>query len=372
MIELARLEDYGGGGPSIPLERADEIEFNPLDVHEIVEDMFGARRASVTYGDSGSGKTTLMLDLALRMPTGLPWLGKQVEPGAVIYLAAESPQSVRLRLEAYRRHHGVKVGAFAMIPVALNLLGPSADVEGLIELVKIEQRLLKLPVRWLCVDTLARVMPGANENAGEDMSRLVAAIDLLREEIGAHVNLVHHSGKDATKGARGHSSLLAAIDTEIEVTFDPATRLRTLEVTKQRDIGSLGVKLSARFLPIELGTNQWGKPITACVVKQDEPESQHLQALRESTNRRHAEDVVLAGYQRLVDMGLAPSDTRNSGSYLPRQLVDKGLAGGHDLEGLRCAMNHLMTAGRLKHSPEAFRYPNGTKKAGLVVEDLTK
>ncbi len=55
------------------------------------------------------------------------------------------------------------------------------------------------------------------------MGALVRCMDLIRQETGACVLFVHHSGKDAAKGARGHSLLRAAIDTEIEV---KATTLR--------------------------------------------------------------------------------------------------------------------------------------------------
>ena len=96
MSEPVRIDDYLRPSESrLPIEFAEDIDFDPLAIHEIVEDVFGARRMSVTYGESNSGKTTLMLDLAFRMPSGLPWLGKRVEPSAVIYVAAESPNSVQ-------------------------------------------------------------------------------------------------------------------------------------------------------------------------------------------------------------------------------------------------------------------------------------
>lgn len=360
---VMRLEDYTQ--PTLPIERADEIEFSETDLHEIVEDVFGARRMSVTYGESNSGKTTLMLDLALRMPTGREWLGKRVEPSAVIYIAAESPNSVRLRLEAFRRHHGAPIGEFAMVPSALNFLDPSADVEDLIDLINVEKKRLTLPLRWICVDTVARVMAGADENAGSDMSRLVATCDRLREVVGAHVNLIHHSGKDAAKGARGHSSLRAAVDTEIEVTFDPSTKLHTLEVTKQRDLSSKGAKMSARFLPVKLGTNQWGKPITACVVEPDQPASSHIRAVMAAVDNKNAEAATLAGFRRLTEQGVQASDARNAADFLPKQMLAKGLDGGFSKDQIEAAMNRMMTNGTLKRAPIGH-YSNRTPRFGLV------
>jgi hypothetical protein len=49
------------------------------------------------------------------------------------------------------------------------------------------------------------------------MSAFIQHVDVLRHATKAHVALVHHTGKDPTKGARGHSSLLGALDSEFEI-----------------------------------------------------------------------------------------------------------------------------------------------------------
>ena len=147
-------------------------------------------------------------------------------------------------------------------------MDPSADVEGLIELVLAKVAFAECPnVSLIIVDTVARVMGGANENASEDMARLVAAGDRIRHETGAHVLFIHHSGKDTSKGARGHSSLRAAVDTEVEVTADDVARTHTAKITKQRDLPSKGERIAARLVSVALGVDQWGGSITACAVE---------------------------------------------------------------------------------------------------------
>jgi hypothetical protein len=117
-------------------------------------------------------------------------------------------------------------------------------------------------------DTLARAMAGGNENSPEDMGMLVRHSDMIRAKTGAHVLWVHHTGKDLLKGARGHSSLRAATDTELEVTHDEASGARVLKVTKQRDISSVGLELAGKLIAVELGIfDCWGRAVTACVVE---------------------------------------------------------------------------------------------------------
>jgi len=60
---------------------------------------------------------------------------------------------------------------------------------------------------------------------------------------------VHHAGKDAARGSRGHSLLHCAVDTEIEVTRNSG---HTATVTKQRD-GATGEQVVFRLRQVELG-----------------------------------------------------------------------------------------------------------------------
>jgi len=365
MIELATSNEEEFRRAPITLLWAPEIVFDQSTTLEIIEDVLLAGQMSVWYGEPGAGKTTLLIDAMLRMPHALPWLGKRLERRAAILVAAESTNSVKSRVEAYRRHHGDDIGSFGMIPHSLNLMDGSADVEELVDLVVEESCHIALAVGLIGVDTIARVMPGGDENTALDMGRLVSAGDRIRSRTEAHLAFVHHAGKDASKGARGHSSLRAATDTEIEVTYDKATKLHTLEVMKQRDLGSQGMKLTARFLPVEIGTNQWGNPITSCVVEHVETESAHIQAVMQGVENDRADAATLAGFARLCEQGVQPSDQPNSADFLPRQILSKGLAQGFGKDEIAAAMHRLMTRGKLRRAVVG-QYANRSPRHGLV------
>jgi RecA-family ATPase len=44
---------------------------------------------------------------------------------------------------------------------------------------------------------MSAVTPGANENSGEDVGKLIEHCKLLNKKTGALVILIHHSGKDS-------------------------------------------------------------------------------------------------------------------------------------------------------------------------------
>jgi len=105
---------------------------------------------------------------------------------------------------------------FLAITSPIDLCSDAADLERLIAMVRGID--IGTPIGLIIIDTLSRVMAGGNENSPEDMGALVRNIDRLRAETGAATILVHHSGKELARGARGHSLLRAAADTEIEMT----------------------------------------------------------------------------------------------------------------------------------------------------------
>lgn len=237
-------------------------EFTPPD--EILEDLLIAGDGSVIYGDSNSGKTFLAVDMGASISRGSQWLGKRTDPGLVIYLAVESPASIKRRLQSYKKYHNIKLDNFIMVPNPIDLFSNDGDTSRIISLVKEEEAKRKQKVRLIIGDTLARLSPGANENSGEHMSVVIKHFDIIRSETEAHFTLIHHSGKNAANGARGWSGIRAAIDTEMEVTDSKDGHC--LEVTKQRDLATKGMRIGFRLEPVILGNSKWGKPTGSCVV----------------------------------------------------------------------------------------------------------
>lgn len=237
-----------------------------LDASDFVEGLLIESAMSVIYGESNAGKTFWATDLALHIASGHPWCGREVERGAVLYLALEGAHGIKNRVAAFKLAHGMDDAdlPFAVVTIGLNLLDPNADAESVIATCRAVAKQFNLPLRLIVVDTLARAMAGGNENAPEDMGALVKTGDMLREGTKAHLTYIHHSGKDTAKGARGHSSLRAATDTEIEITADGKSR--QAEVRKQRDLEG-GDIWRFELAPVVLGTNRRGKEVTSCVVK---------------------------------------------------------------------------------------------------------
>lgn len=149
----------------------------------------------------------------------------------------------------------------------INLRDPEADTQLLIDEINRMKEEYGTRVRLVVIDTLSRALAGGDENSSVDMGLLVRCIDRIRNETGAAVALVHHSGKIQARGARGHSSLRCAIDTEIEIEDcgNKFPGIKVAKITKQRDY-DYALPIHFGLKQIELGTTDTGKPIKSCVV----------------------------------------------------------------------------------------------------------
>ncbi len=219
---------------------------------------------AVVYGASGSGKTFAVLDLAFAIARGVEWRGRRVKQGRVAYIAAEGADGFKKRIQAYGQDSGVDLAAVPMraLDGAPNLM----LIDDVTDLAKAVEACGGADV--IVVDTLAQTTPGANENASEDMGRAVGHCRKLREMTGALVLLVHHSGKDQAKGARGWSGLRAACDAEVEVVKTEAGA-RYLRLSKNKD-GEDGLEWGFELQQVTLGTDEDGDPITSCVMREAE------------------------------------------------------------------------------------------------------
>ena len=230
-----------------------------LDRPYLVKGWLDQGAVSVVYGPSNVGKSFWALNIAHHVSSGLPWGGRRVRQGRVIYIAAEGGASFNNRVAALENPQ------FFVLAGAIPLTGQNSQAGPLSEVLQHLAATGGESIDLIVIDTLARVMGGLDENTAPDIADLVRNLDLIRRATGAHVMLVHHSGKEVGKGARGHSSLRAAIDTEIELKRDDLGII-IAEVTKQRD-GPTGYKFNYQLRQVDLGRDQDGDQITTCLVE---------------------------------------------------------------------------------------------------------
>jgi hypothetical protein len=209
---------------------------------------------SEIYGDRGEGKTFVALDLAYHVAAGTPWMGKKTRQGTVLYLAYEGAGGLVKRAQALRQKYGDSDVSLYVMSAGYNLREPSGRQA-------LGGTIAALPEKpsLIVVDTFARALMGGDENSAQDVGAFNAAIAALIDSTGACVLLLHHTGKDKARGARGSTALGGAIDTEILVDSGVFTQ------TKQRDI-EMGSPVGFKLTPVLVGFDEDDDDVTSCVV----------------------------------------------------------------------------------------------------------
>lgn len=210
------------------------------------------------YGPSASGKSFLAFDMAASIAEGQRWFDCRVEAAPVVYAALEGEAGFKLRAQAWEVSRG------RALPDGLRMmLQPFklTDGQDVLDLAAV------VPAGAVVVlDTLNRAAPTADENSSRDMGEILEAAKTLQTLTRGLVLLVHHTGKNAAAGLRGHSSLFAAMDAAIEVSREGDRR--EWKVAKSKD-GIDGEACPFKLAVEVLGTESTGEAITSCVVVRD-------------------------------------------------------------------------------------------------------
>lgn len=224
------------------------------------------------YGPSTAGKSFVAIDMAGACARGIDWHGYRTHACPVTYIAAEGEAGVAQRVTAYELHHGNLPDTFRAITTSLNILDRS-DRQALVEAILAAGQ----GEGMVIFDTLNRAAPGIDENDSADMGDVVTALKWLQAELGGLVLVIHHTGKDASRGPRGHSSLFAALDFGLEVSRDGDRR--TWINRKTRD-GEDGKEHPFRLKVVDVAIDEDGDELTSCVVEQEEDPAKALRAIK--------------------------------------------------------------------------------------------
>ena len=291
------------------------------------------------FGPSASGKSFLGFDMAAHIAEGSRWFDCRIEAAPVVYAALEGEAGFKLRAQAWETHNGQTLpDGLHMVLQPFKLTDPR-DVKDLAAVVPAGAVVF--------IDTLNRAAPTADENSSKDMGEILEGAKRLQSLTGGLVVLVHHTGKDATKGLRGHSSLFAALDAAVEVARDGDRR--EWRVAKAKD-GADGDAHPFRLQVETLGIDAYGDPITSCTVRVDNSVEEVKRA-----------KVPQGGNQRLVYEGI-------------RAMFKDGISGKPGAPPLRPCIDleAAVTRGASSLTCETHRRATRTREAitGLVTRGV--
>ena len=304
---------------------------------------------SVVFGEPSCGKTFFATDLSFHVAQGAQWRRLRVRGGPVLYIAAEGGLGLTRRLEALCRDRSVDKAQtpFCLLRACPDLCSSRTDAEAVVVEAQFMAEECEAPCQLIVIDTLARVIAGGDENSPRDMGMLIRNIGHLQTETGAHVMLIHHSGKTSERGPRGHSSVLAAADTVIEVARREDMSVAT--VTKQKD-GETGNAFAFRLERTVIGTDPDGDEISTCIVR-------HVDGDIAPSPREKLSDKQSIALEALVDAINTGGEAPPPSDHIPPKKSAVPLRVWKDY----CSAKHLSSS----DTPDAIRKAFDRAKDGL-------
>jgi hypothetical protein len=225
----------------------------------LVKKWFGVGELITFIGASASYKSTLAAGLAFCIASERPWHGHDVRGGTTVYVAGEGAYGLTLRRSAWLQENRMAdLSRFWLLPTAVNLLDPLQvrDLRSDLDIVE---------PAVIVFDTLARCMPGVEENSAKEMGAVVSVLDSLKERYGATVLAVHHSGWEGTR-ERGSSALRGAADVTVMVSAESG--IVTVRSVKQKDRPDPDeMRLERRIVQLDRRCDEDGFPLTSVVLE---------------------------------------------------------------------------------------------------------
>lgn len=262
---MSRTEDIKGKDPA-PFEIYDLDDLDNLpDPEPLIEGVLNRGCVALLFGEYGTGKSFLALDWAAHLASGRDWFGHAIYgEQRVLYIAAEGAGGLKKRRAAWElEYQEIPRKNFHLTRVAVRFGNDEEHFDYLQEKIQTNE------YDFIVIDTLSRNTPGMDEN-GPDMSEFIERIFILRDAHSVEKTsflIVHHAGKDKTKGARGWTGIPAATDFSYRMSKgSDILNVFTLSTDRTKDAEPL--EEMSFTLKIHVTDKEWGH--TSCTLRLDD------------------------------------------------------------------------------------------------------
>ena len=277
----------------------DDLADNATAPNFIINNILETDSHGVLYGASQSFKSFLALLMAWCICTGKDFAGNQVfNAGKVLIICGEGKGGIQRRIKALK----IALGSFNDNLIVLNeniSIDNKEDLNGIRELVEFHKPVLVI------FDTFSSLNGGINEN---DNSQTGAALKVIKEACTNGITsslIIHHSGKDETKGARGAGVFKNNTDFQFEVKRSGDDMKTALICHKMKD----GEKFHDLYFDahiVELGLiRQDGNQTTSLILKHTD----HTPPTAKKSLSDKEFEVLQQLRTAIEQHGIAPPDT---------------------------------------------------------------
>ncbi len=216
MPAVVSLEDYRDNRPKLP---------EPL-----IDGILRCGHKMLISGSSKAGKSFLLMELAISLAEGLPWLGFNVRQGKVLYVNLEIDHSSCInRFYDIYDALGLKERKNLSNISIWNLRGKAIPLDKLVP--KIVKVVIGKGYEAVIIDPIYKVITG-DENSASDMGAFCNQFDIICDETGCSAIYCHHH----SKGAQGSKRVIDRASGSGVFARDPDAQLDIIELELSEDM----------------------------------------------------------------------------------------------------------------------------------------
>ena len=206
------------------------------------------------YGPSNVGKSLVALEILQHVCKGHALGSRRARKGSIVYIAAEAPISIKRRAKALGLTRAD--GAFFIGDEPIDLLDTCSIAQTIQYLKKLDT---SEKLRVVVIDTFSLAIPDADENSATAMSQAISNAKRIALDLKVCVILVHHEGKDDSRGPRGSTAIKAGVDVELKL--ERSDEFVQLAGAKMRD-GLVTEKMDFEIYGQDMGVDDDGDRVT--------------------------------------------------------------------------------------------------------------
>lgn len=172
----------------------------PESAEVLIQNVLSRGEKLMISGPSKAGKTFLLMELAIAVSNGDPWLGLETVKSNVLYLNMElKPETFAKRIDwIYRERYGASKQWSSNLDV-WHLRGYNTPLEKLVP--KIKKRCKAKDYSIVIVDPLYKVFQG-DENSAAEVAKMTNLFDALIKDNHTAVIYCHHHSKGSQSSKR--------------------------------------------------------------------------------------------------------------------------------------------------------------------------
>jgi hypothetical protein len=259
----------------------------------LVQDCIPEVGHGLIAGQWGTFKTFGAFDLAHACMSGAPWLGYDImRRGGVLFIALEGSAEVPIRLQAVIEGRGKIEGAapFAWIEACPPLIGKNAadEICAIAEPIAREfEARFGVPLVLIIIDTIIAGAGYTKDGQDNDAAAGQVVMNTLKavaKRIGCFVTGIDHFGKAVETGTRGTSAKEGSADVVIAMLGERATSgkvTNTRLALRKRRGGPNGEEHAFTARKVDMGPDQFGKPMSTLVLDWDSAQDQQAAAAKD-------------------------------------------------------------------------------------------